>query len=101
MNSSKGSNDTRNPRLEFQTPQQDSARCGRHGLLVLEPRALRSVVLNRCNSDLYLPEVVYFFQPEKAPSWTSWSPFVGNVFQVPLHKPWLYFEELGRNYGMS
>jgi len=36
---------------------------------------------------------------KRLPPGPSGSPFVGNIFQVPIHKPWLYFEELGRIYG--
>lgn len=27
-------------------------------------------------------------------------PFAGNLLQVPLHKPWLYFAKLGEVYGI-
>ncbi|KLO06796.1 cytochrome P450 [Schizopora paradoxa] len=26
-------------------------------------------------------------------------PIAGNIFQLPIHKPWLYFQELGKTYG--
>ncbi|KLO13132.1 cytochrome P450 [Schizopora paradoxa] len=43
----------------------------------------------------------FFFRARRArlPPGPIGNALVGNLFQIPLHRPWLYFEKLGRLYG--
>ena len=40
-------------------------------------------------------------RPKKLPPGPPPHFLVGHTFQVPQTRPWLYFDELGKNYGMT